>query len=117
MPRRILITLTSASALDDTGRTTGFYIAEEIEPWEIFGRLRDGEDRPDPPSRQPEVAAGIAVSGYDAVFSAGVTAAWAAPDSGRAPGAAVLTSSWPPPSAPSPDGAGRAGTPRPRGPR
>jgi hypothetical protein len=81
MPRRILITLTSASALDDTGRTTGFYIAEEVEPWEIFSRLRDdGEDRPEPPARQPETPAGIAIRGYDAVFSAGVTAAWAAPE-------------------------------------
>ena len=35
-PRRVLIALTSHSRLGDTGRSTGFMVAEAAEPWRVF---------------------------------------------------------------------------------
>ncbi|MEV8635383.1 type 1 glutamine amidotransferase domain-containing protein [Streptosporangium sp. NPDC051023] len=109
MSKRVLIALTSHSALGSTGRTTGFYVSEAAEPWEVFTAAgfevdlvsvaggnppRDGEDPADPVQRRfltdERVAAQLAdtprpddidTERYDAVlFAGGHGTMWDFPD-------------------------------------
>ena len=97
--RRILMVLTGHTRLGDTGRTTGFHVAEAAYPWEAFTRAgygvdfvtpnaaaptADAVDRPDDVQRRflddAGVTAGLAdplrpleveAGRYDAVFYVG----------------------------------------------
>ncbi|MGW1346107.1 type 1 glutamine amidotransferase domain-containing protein [Kribbella sp. NPDC002412] len=92
---RVLIALTSHSALGDTGRSTGFYVSEAAEPWAVFtdsgfdvdlvsvagGRPPlDGLNEDDPIQQKflaavdldhTPTAAGLDASSYDAILFAG----------------------------------------------
>ncbi|GAA0920244.1 type 1 glutamine amidotransferase domain-containing protein [Nonomuraea longicatena] len=112
MSKRILIVLTSHGELGDTGRTTGFYVAEAAHPWQTFtdaghrvdlvsvqgGRPpQDGTDLNDPAQHRfletvdlntPDPGR-IDASLYDAVFFAGGHGTmWDFPDN---PALAALT--------------------------
>ncbi|GGK55932.1 dihydroxyacetone kinase [Planomonospora parontospora subsp. parontospora] len=95
--KRILTVLTSHDRLGDTGRTTGFYVSEAAQPWEVFRKAgfevelasiaggeppQDGHDPADPVQREFTEAFGeelrktprladVDPAGYDAVFFAG----------------------------------------------
>lgn len=117
MPTRILIALTSHSALGDTGRTTGFYVPEAAEPWEVFSAAdhevtlvsvaggappRDGENPEDPVQRRfltdPDVSTQLDATprpeevdpaGYAAIlFAGGHGAMWDFPDNAALAGLA-----------------------------
>ncbi|MEU1880133.1 type 1 glutamine amidotransferase domain-containing protein [Streptosporangium sp. NPDC020072] len=90
---RIAIVLTSHGELGETGRSTGFYVSEAAEPWEIFTEAghevevvsvaggvppRDGENADDPVQRrfldvlgETVRVADLEPERYDAVFFAG----------------------------------------------